>query len=218
MSGPMIVVDALSHAYGGRTVLRLPAWSVDRGGAALVLGQSGSGKTTLLHCLTGLLTPEAGQIRIDGTAITSLAPAERDRFRGATFGIVFQTLRLVSSLSVRQNLALARHLAGKPPDALLATSLLERLGIAHLAGAKPRALSTGEAQRAAIARAAVAQPAVLVADEPTSALDDHNAAAVALLLKDIAADVGSTIIVATHDTRIRPLFDQRLDLDQGPGA
>jgi putative ABC transport system ATP-binding protein len=208
----MIEITNLSHRFDKRPVLDVPSWSVSKGQAALVLGQSGSGKSTLLHCLTGLLTPTSGTIEVAGTRLSSLSPALMDRFRGRTFGIVFQSIRLISSLTVMQNLALARSLAGKSADLALAQTLLDQLGIAKLANAKPRTLSIGEAQRAAIARAAVSEPAVLVADEPTSALDDANAAAVAQLLKKTAQSIGATIIVATHDHRLVSLFDQRLDL------
>lgn len=209
----MIEVENLVHRYDGHTVLSLSHWQLEAGDAALVLGPSGSGKSTFVHALTGLLTPSGGRIGIGGTDITCLTPAARDTFRGKTFGIIFQTLRLVSSLTVEQNMTLARQLCGRPPDGAGARRLLEELGIAHLARRKPRALSVGEAQRAAIARAVVGAPPILIADEPTSALDDANARAVARLLLRLAGDAGSTVLIATHDARLAPLFGRRLQLE-----
>jgi putative ABC transport system ATP-binding protein len=209
----MIEVDGFDHQVGGRSIARLAQWRVAAGDACLLLGKSGSGKTTLIHALTGLIRPTQGKIVVDGTDMASLSAGALDQFRGKTFGIVFQTLRLISSLSLRQNLALAGSLAGAAIEPGRIDAIAQRLGISHRLDAKPRALSVGEAQRAAIARAVVTKPAILVADEPTSALDDDNAAVVVALLRDVAAEQGSTLVVASHDQRLISQIPSRVTLE-----
>ena len=208
----LIEVSGLSHRFDGRSVLEVANWSVDRGAHALVLGPSGSGKTTLFNILTGLAVPTSGTVMVDGVDLAALPAARRDRTRGRLFGIVFQSLRLVSSLTVRQNLRIARSLAGKPAAEDRIADMLAALGLDHCADAKPRRLSQGEAQRAAIARAAIVEAPIIVADEPTSALDHANAHAVIDLLMDVCGTTGATLIVATHDDRIVDRFEHALRL------
>lgn len=199
----ILAINGLSHSFGSRPVLRDFSLQLDRGDHMLLLGPSGSGKTTLINAITGLITPDEGSIAIDGETMNQLSATDRDRLRRRKIGIIFQSLRLVSALSVRDNLRLAQRLAlGKADDELIA-ALLDQLGIAHRASAKPRALSQGEAQRAAIARALIGKPTLLIADEPTSALDDENAERVARLLMQTADQNGSTLLIATHDARLR---------------
>ncbi len=199
----ILAIEGLSHNFGNRAVLRDFTLHLDQGEHMLLLGPSGSGKTTLINAVTGLLTPDVGTIAIDGETINHLTPSGRDSLRRRKIGIIFQSLRLVSALSVRDNLRLAQRLSlGKADDQGIAT-LLHQLGIAHRASAKPRALSQGEAQRAAIARALIGKPALLIADEPTSALDDEKAERVARLLMETADQNGSTLLIATHDARLK---------------
>ncbi|MCG8440504.1 MAG: ATP-binding cassette domain-containing protein, partial [Caulobacterales bacterium] len=171
----VIRIEGLRHGFGPRTVLSITRWSVAAGEIALVMGPSGSGKTTLLYLVGGLMQPQAGLIEINGVDISAMTPRALDRLRGATIGVVFQDLRLLPSLSVRANLWVAARLAGRSAKRRDIHDALERLDVAHCADMRPRALSQGEAQRAAIARALIARPKVLLADEPTSALDDDNA-------------------------------------------
>jgi putative ABC transport system ATP-binding protein len=208
----IVALEDVSARYGERSVLSHFDFALEEGGQALLLGPSGSGKTTLIYLICGLLAPNSGVVRVAGADITKLAQAKRDDVRRAHVGVVFQTLRLVSALSVRANLLLAQELAGKPRSRADADALLDRLGIAHRAHAKPSALSQGEAQRAAIARAVIAKPALLIADEPTSALDDENTARVANLLKETAAAQGSALLIATHDSRLRNQFSRAVEL------
>lgn len=208
----MIEVENLQLTAGGRTVLRLKAWSTPAGRHSLVLGPSGSGKTTLLHALAGLRRPAAGRIVIDGQDLATLGAAALDRLRGRTIGYVFQNLRLIQSLSVRDNLRLAQSLAGRKPDPAHIDALLSRLQISHLADRRPREASQGESQRAAVARALAARPRLVFADEPTSALDDTAAARVAGLLRAEADACGATLVIATHDQRLKELFADRLEL------
>ncbi|MFN3513341.1 MAG: ABC transporter ATP-binding protein [Phenylobacterium sp.] len=208
----LIDVRGLIHRIGERTILDLPAFQIQRGEHALLLGPSGSGKTTLINILTGLVTPTGGEVLVDGRPIARLSPAERDDLRRRTIGLVFQTLRLVSALTVRENLALAQRLALGRVDAAQIERLIGRVGLAHRANALPRQLSQGEGQRAAIARALCARPALVVADEPTSALDDANAQAMVDLLLDSAEATGATLLIATHDSRIKGRFGRTLEL------
>jgi putative ABC transport system ATP-binding protein len=201
-------IEGVSHGYGGARVLNDFSLSLARGQHRLLLGPSGSGKTTLINLIAGLLTPNAGRIHLCGEEITALSATRRDDVRRRNVGLIFQTLRLVGALDLRSNLLLAQKLAGAARDEAAIAALLERLGIAHRAHARPRELSQGEAQRAAIARALVAKPALLIADEPTSALDDDNAARIARVLLDAADANGSILLIATHDARLRRfIFD-----------
>lgn len=208
----MLEIRGLRHAYDGRTVLSVPSWDVAAGEASLVLGPSGSGKSTLLNVIAGLATPTEGSVRLDGEEVTRLSPAARDAFRARRVGLVLQTLHLIGVASVRDNLRLAQRLAGFRADDGRIDEVLAGLGVASLAIARAGTLSVGEAQRVAIARAIVNRPALLLADEPTSALDDANCARALSLLVDQASACGATLLVATHDNRIRDRFARRLEL------
>jgi putative ABC transport system ATP-binding protein len=211
-----LTVRDLGKAYDGRAVLSDVSFALPPGDRLLLLGPSGSGKSTLLNCICGLQRPDHGSVALGNQILA--APdniADGDDIRRRHFGIVFQTLRLVSALTVNANLALAQKLQTGNTDPDLIAQTLDRLGIAHRADARPFELSQGEAQRAAIARAMVVRPDILVADEPTSALDHLNAARVAGLLLDLAQEVGATLIVATHDERLRPHFKRHLTLADG---
>jgi len=208
----MLEIRGLRHEYAGRTVLAVPQWDVARGDSSLVLGPSGSGKTTLLNVISGLATPTEGSVRVAGEEVTRLSPAERDAFRARRVGLVLQTLHLIGVVSVRENLRLAQRLAGAAVDDARIDAVLGSLGIASLAGARARDISVGEAQRVAIARAVVNRPALILADEPTSALDDANCEKALGLLLEQAAACGATLLVATHDNRIRGRFARRLEL------
>lgn len=208
----LIDVRGLSHRIADRQVVAVPDFAVESGEHLLLLGPSGSGKTTLIHILTGLITPTAGTVAVDGQPMSALSPTQRDALRRRAIGIVFQTLRLISALTVRQNLSLAQHIAlGRHDDAEI-DGLIDRVGLTHRAQARPRQLSQGEGQRAAIARALCTKPKLVVADEPTSALDDANAERMTDLLLAAAEATGATLLIATHDNRIKPRFARKLDL------
>lgn len=209
----LIEASRLMHRRDGRTVLALGDWRLSAGEHALVLGPSGSGKTTFINIVTGLLTPTEGRLAVAGEMMSQLAPAARDDLRKRSIGLVFQTLRLIPALSVADNIALAQHVATGRSDPAAVTTMIARVGLSHRADAKPRALSQGEGQRAAIARALIARPKLVVADEPTSALDDANAAAMIDLLFEAAEATGATLLVATHDGRIAGRFGNRLMLE-----
>jgi putative ABC transport system ATP-binding protein len=211
-SVPLIEAVGVRHRRGGRTVLALDDWCLQTGEHALVLGPSGSGKTTFINIVTGLLSPTEGTLSVAGEPMSQLPPTARDALRRRTIGLVFQTLRLIPALSVRDNIALAQHIATGISDAAAVTAIIARVGLTHRADAKPRMLSQGEGQRAAIARALITRPRLVVADEPTSALDDANAKAMIDLLFETVEATGATLLVATHDGRIAQRFANRLHL------
>ncbi|SIN82724.1 putative ABC transport system ATP-binding protein [Parasphingorhabdus marina DSM 22363] len=209
-------VDAIGKSYGTTAVLKGVSFSLSDGEQALLLGPSGSGKSTLLNIICGLQRPDQGSVAIDNQVIASPdSTAKSDEVRRTSLGIVFQTLRLVSALSLRANLELAQKLQTGRVDSGLIDESLDRLDISHRAGARPFQLSQGEAQRAAIARAVVVSPKLLIADEPTSALDRENTRRVAELLIEMAKTVGAGLLIATHDDRLGDFFPQNYALDQG---
>lgn len=201
-------VRGIGLSYGDQSVLNDVTLALDQRERALLLGPSGSGKSSLLNIICGLQAPDSGEVLLGGQAVT-------DAVRKRHMGIIFQTLRLVTALTVRKNLLLAQRLQTGATDPALVEATLERLGIGHRANARPFELSQGEAQRAAIARALVVSPAILIADEPTSALDHDNTETVAKMLIEAAENAGATLLIATHDDRLRPYFERTVSLNQG---
>lgn len=199
----MFELQQLTHRYDGREVLRVGHWSAAQGSRWLLLGPSGSGKTTLLHILAGILQPGAGRAMLAGQDLAALSKAGLDRFRGRHIGVVLQKLHLLPSLTVAQNVKLAQYLAGLPQDEARVREVLAGLDLADRADAHPHALSHGQAQRAAIARAVVNRPKLLLADEPTSNLDDERCAQALDLLLAQAEACGATLVIATHDQRVK---------------
>ena len=208
----MIAVRGLAHRYGEHAALRLPEWKVAQGERWLVLGPSGCGKTTLLHVLAGLVRPTEGEVEVSGESLRRLEGARLDRWRATTVGIVLQALHLVKHLSVRDNLRLAQYLAKAPQDDARIDDTLGALGVAAKSARRPSELSQGEQQRVAIARAVLNRPKLLLADEPTANLDDQSALKVVDLLAEQASRHGATLIVATHDARVKGKFRERLEL------
>lgn len=208
----LVTVTNLSHRYGGQSVLDLPSWQVEAGRHQLILGPSGSGKSTLLAILGGMLLPSGGQVAVQGEELTKLSPSGRDRLRARAVGLVMQRLHLIPAVTVRNNLRLAQTLAGLPANDARIDAVLAGLGIGDKANKRPAQLSVGEAQRVAIARAVINKPALVLADEPTSALDDANCDAALDLLTRQAEENGATLIIATHDNRVKARFPDRLEL------
>ncbi|HTN28085.1 MAG TPA: ATP-binding cassette domain-containing protein [Burkholderiales bacterium] len=210
----MLSLKSVRHLYGAREALKVERFEAAAGEHWLVLGPSGCGKTTLLHIVSGLLRPSEGEVRVGDQPLAALAGSALDRWRGRTLGIVPQKLHLVPSLSVLQNLLLAQFLAGMPEDSTRARAVLDQVQLGERRAARPAQLSHGEAQRAAVARATVNRPRVLIADEPTSNLDDANCERALDLLQTQARECGATLVIATHDQRARSRFAQRLELPQ----
>lgn len=210
----MIELQNISYVVGVSTILQHLNWQVKQGQHSLMLGASGSGKTTLLHLLAGLLTPKNGEILIDGQDINKLQNSSLDTWRGRNIGMVFQTLHLVKALTVRDNLRIAQTMGGLAADEKLIETLLQKLGLSEKANSYPHQISIGQAQRVAVARAVVNKPKWILADEPTSALDDEHCTEMLNLLETQAQEYGATLIIATHDQRIKSRYSHVLELHQ----
>ncbi len=208
----MIKVSDLSYSYTGGHSVKFRNFSIEKGAHWLLLGESGSGKTTLLHLLGGLLKSQQGVIEVTGTDITKLSESELDRFRGKHYGFIFQRNHLISALSVKKNLLMAPFLAGLNQDEERVEKVLSQLGLDQKRDSRINELSYGQAQRVAIARAVLNKPTLILADEPTSALDDKNCDRVIDLLLDVASQNNATLVVATHDQRLKSKIKNQIQL------
>ena len=208
----MIEIKSLSHTYTGGHPLTFKDWQVEDGDKWLLLGNSGSGKTTLLHALTGILKPTQGNVFINGTSIYDLPSKELDQFRGRNIGIIFQRPHLIKSLTIFENIAVAQSFSRLTIDRERIREVLASLNIENKKNAYPQTLSQGQLQRVSIARAVINKPALLIADEPTSSLDDKNAVAVLSLLIEQSDIHNATMIVATHDKRVKEAFTNTYEL------
>jgi putative ABC transport system ATP-binding protein len=227
VTGPLLEARSVSKAWraGGRLAVALDGVSlvVPRGAFAALSGPSGSGKSTLLAVLGALERPSSGTALFEGRDLGAVSEAERTRVR-RRIGFVFQASPALRGLPLWENVALALVPAGVPRGErrARAEALLERVGLAARADARPETLSAGEAQRAGLARALVLDPAVVLADEPTSHLDRASATLLADLLGALHAS-GTTLLVATHDPRLLARAGTTFELDGGrlagaPGA
>ena len=199
----VIRLDGITYQYPQGESLRFADLDIPAGQHTLILGDSGSGKTTLLHILSGLLRPKEGVVQIDGQDIYGLTARKLDTFRGQRIGLVFQEAHLVKSLTVKENLQIAQGFSGASVDHDRIEEVLALLHLDHKANSYPGKLSRGQMQRAAIARAVINRPAILVADEPTASLDDRNTDSVLNLLLAQAEQQGATLLIATHDKRVK---------------
>lgn len=208
----MISISGLSFRYSADTTIYFPDFSIRKGEHFLLLGESGSGKTTLLHLMGGLLRNYDGYISVGNTELGRLSESALDRFRGQNIGFIFQRNHLINALSVEKNLMMAPFLAGLPLDRNRINETLTHLGLENKRTSKVTELSQGQMQRVAIARALINKPSILFADEPTSALDDKNCDRVIHLLLDAASQNQSTLIVATHDQRLKEKIKNQIQL------
>lgn len=182
-----------------------------------VMGPSGSGKSTLLHLLGGLDTPTSGQVWFEGRRLDSLDEQERTMVRRRRLGFVFQQFNLVPVLTAEENIALPLVIdrVNERDRRRRVAELIEVTGIGHAAHQRPAELSGGEQQRVAIARALVTSPAVLLADEPTGALDSETGAAVLALFRSANQDLGTSIVLVTHDATVAGAADELVRLRDG---
>jgi putative ABC transport system ATP-binding protein len=202
--GPIISIRGLTKLYhvGDLDVHALRGVDLDvaRGEFLSIVGPSGSGKSTLFHIVGGLTPPTAGSISIDGQDLLAMSESDRTNLRKKSVGFVFQKYNLLPTLTARDNIEIARHIAGRNgAEEPWFAEVLTLLGISQRLGHKPRALSGGEQQRVAIARAIVNRPAILLADEPTGNLDTENSNAVLKLLRDLNGQLGQTVLMITHN-------------------
>ncbi len=208
----MILIKDLRFAYGENPVLNIEELRVEQGYNYLFLGNSGSGKTTLLHILAGLIKPDSGKVILAGTDITQLKTHQMDQFRANHMGLIFQKSHLISALTVLENLLLAQYLGGIKKDVKRIDEVLADLNVWHRKKAKVYELSQGEAQRISIARAMLNKPKIILADEPTSSLDDTNCEKVIEMLQKQASQYNATMVITTHDHRIKLRFENSLTL------
>ena len=182
-----------------------------------VVGPSGCGKSTLLHLCGAMDRPTAGEVRLDGRLLAALDDDERTRLRRERIGFVFQFFNLLPTLTVAENIALPLLLAGRDSavSAARAGAWAERVGISHRLDHAPSQLSGGEAQRAAIARAVVHEPALLIADEPTGNLDSENGARTLELLQEVNRGSGAALLLATHDAAVASAADHKVEMRDG---
>ena len=208
----MIKTTSLAYSYTSAKEILFTDLTIESGSQLLLIGESGSGKTTLLHLLGGLLKSQRGNIEVGGTDIANLSESNLDRFRGKHYGFIFQRNHLIQALTVEKNLLMAPFLAGLEQDSNRIDEVLEQLGIADKKHSKIQELSLGQAQRVAIARAVLNKPAIILADEPTSALDDKNCERVSELLLTVANQNEATLVIATHDQRLKSMITNLIQL------
>ena len=197
--------------------------AVESGEFVTVVGASGSGKSTLLHMLGTLDTPDAGTVTLDGKRVDTARGRARDELRNKTFGYIFQFYHLLPEFNTLENVLTPAYIAHTPWGWLKARKkwrrradeLLERVGLAHRVKHKPRELSGGEMQRAAVARALLSDPRVLFADEPTGNLDAETGAGILKLLLDLNREQGVTVLMVTHNLEIAALTDRVVRMAHG---
>jgi ABC-type lipoprotein export system ATPase subunit len=201
-------LEHLSKKFVGPDGSVVPVIDIDQfdlGDAEQValVGSSGSGKTTLLHLIAGILSPDSGKILFDNSVdIAALPEAYRDVFRGRNIGYIFQTHHLLPGFTALENVQLGMSFTGRPHDPQWARHLLHEVGLADRLNYKPSKLSVGQQQRVAIARALANRPKLVLADEPTGALDSVNAQLALDLIRKLCTEVGSSLLLVSHDLQI----------------
>lgn len=210
-------VEGLELAYGSTPALRGADLDLQPGEAVALMGPSGSGKSTLLHCIAGILRPDAGRVQVLGQELTGLSEARRARLRLERVGLVFQLGHLVAELTLEENVMLPLQLLGENRAVAQARAqeVLDQLGVADVAHRRAGEVSGGQAQRGAVARALAPRPPLVLADEPTGSLDTVAADAVMAVLIAAARDLGSTLLVVTHDHRVAAYLDRHVNMQDG---
>jgi putative ABC transport system ATP-binding protein len=208
----MIKTSQLTYAYENGQSFEFPDVDLKPGEHLLVIGPSGVGKTTLLYLMAGLLPPSKGSIFIDGTEFNSLTRRKMDQFRGEHIGIIFQQYHFIKSLSVSDNMRLRQSYPKSTHDQQRREELAERLGLTEQLNKKVNNLSQGQQQRLSIALGLIHKPKIIFADEPTSNLDDANCDKVIDLLKEEAKISNSSLVIITHDMRVKSHFKNSVAL------
>ena len=215
----MLSIDSVYKSYpqpGGERlpILDVPRLDVAAGEQVVIRGRSGCGKTTLLNSIAGLTPVDRGTITIDGVEASRLSESGRDRFRARKIGYVFQTFNLLAGFSALENVMLGATFTGRESDSNRAADLLDRVGLSHRAGHKPAAMSVGEQQRVAVARAIVNRPVLLLADEPTANIDPAHQQQVIDLLREVCQEENVAMLLVTHSPEVSGQFDRVEQLEE----
>ncbi len=189
-------------------ILDIPRFQLDAGEQMVLMGRSGCGKTTLLHVIAGISRPDEGSVMVDGLDIARLSEAGSDRFRAERIGYVFQTFNLLPGFTALENVLLGMTFSGGRCDRSRAVSLLQRVGLAKRAEHKPTALSVGEQQRVAVARALANRPKLLLADEPTANVDPANQQHIVDLIRTTCQEEKVSLLIVTHAPEVAEQFDR----------
>jgi putative ABC transport system ATP-binding protein len=213
----LLEARSVSLSYGPTRALDGVSLKVERGSRLALMGPSGCGKSSLLHCLCGVLLPDQGQVVLDGADLGDLSEAARSRLRLETYGVVFQFGDLVPELTLVENVALPLELLGRRRREAReqAMALLAAMDIEQVADARAGAVSGGQAQRAAVARALVHEPQVVLADEPTGSLDTTTAEAVLDAMLTLTEQIGAALVVVTHDHQVASHLDELVVMRDG---
>ena len=217
MTGADVRFTGVSKRYGTTVALSAVDAFIARGESVAVMGPSGSGKSTLALAAAGVIVPDAGEVSIGPTIISALSEEQRTSFRLANIGLVFQAGHLLGDVTLEENIALPLMFGGVDRSKAVreARRWLSPLGLDALGDRRPGQVSGGQAQRAAIARALIGRPSVIIADEPTGALDQETGAAVMALLVSMTRGLGSTLVVVTHDSTVAAACRRRLEVVDG---
>ncbi len=209
------VCKSVTDSTGTLDILKNVNFALPARHTAAIVGASGSGKSTLLSIIAGLDTPTSGTVRLAGTDLFALDEDARAGVRASQVGFVFQSFQLLGNLTALENVMLPLELAGARNARKAASDMLARVGLAQRLGHYPRVLSGGEQQRVALARAFVVQPAVLLADEPTGSLDFATGETIMTLMFDLNRELGTTLVLVTHDRAIAQRCDRRITIEAG---
>jgi ABC-type lipoprotein export system ATPase subunit len=189
-------------------ILDIPIFDVANAEQMGLVGKSGCGKTTLLHTIAGITRADAGEVKIDGIDIANLSEAGVDKVRAVKIGYVFQTFNLLPGFTAYENVLLGMTFARGRKDPARARQLLDRVGLSHRATHKPAALSVGEQQRVAVARALANRPSLLLADEPTANIDPRNQQKIVDLIRETCREEGVSLIIVTHSLDVAGQFER----------
>jgi putative ABC transport system ATP-binding protein len=209
------ITKTVTTSEGSLQILQPISFQVNSGESIVIVGASGSGKSTLLGLLAGLDEVSSGEIWLDGEALHTMDEEQRARLRGEKVGFIFQSFMLVQSLTALENIMLPAEIAGLSDAKARALEILEQVGLSQRAHHYPNQLSGGEQQRVAIARAFISRPKILFADEPTGNLDAANSDKIETLLFKMNKDIGTTLVLVTHDNELAAKCDRQLLMQAG---
>ncbi|MBK8073895.1 MAG: ABC transporter ATP-binding protein [Ramlibacter sp.] len=209
------VFKSVTDSTGTLDILRDIDFRLAARETAAIVGASGSGKSTLLSIIAGLDTPTRGTVRLAGQDLFAIDEDERAALRAQKVGFVFQSFQLLGNLTALENVMLPLELADRRDSRRAATEMLSRVGLGERLGHYPKVLSGGEQQRVALARAFVVQPAVLLADEPTGSLDFATGDTVMNLMFELNRELGTTLVLVTHDRAIAQRCEHRITIEAG---